>query len=67
MKKKEFAVGEVFQLGLFKLKVTEGPDCCGCFFAQNHITNCVKTVGPCNPNSRDDKISVIFTEVEEEE
>lgn len=34
MKKKEFAVGEVFPLG------------------------------PCNPNSREDKTSVIFVEVE---
>lgn len=49
MKKKEFAVGETFQLGLFKLKVTERHDCSGCFFAQNHIVNCIKMVGPCNP------------------
>lgn len=67
MAKKEFKVGEVFQLGLFKLKVTERHDCCGCFFAQNHIVNCIKMVGPCNPNSREDKTSVIFVEVEEEE
>ena len=67
MKKKEFAVGEVFQCGRFKLKVTEKNDCCGCFFAQNHIANCTKLIGACNPNAREDKTSVIFVEVEEEE
>lgn len=67
MKKKEFAVGEVLQCGRFKLKVREGEDCCGCFFAQNHIGICTKLIGACNPNAREDKTSVIFVEVEDEE
>ena len=65
MKKKEFAVGEVFPLGLFKLKVIEKRFCQGCFFFTNHIQNCTKIVGPCNPNSREDKTSVIFIEMED--
>ena len=31
MKKKEYALGEVFPLGLFKLKVIEKQFCKGCF------------------------------------
>lgn len=65
MKKKEFKVGEEFQLGLKRLTVKQGgEDCLGCWFAENNVTNCIKMVGACNSRAREDKKNVIFKEIE---
>lgn len=68
MKKKEFAVGEVFQLGLKKLKVVEDDKRCAvCYLYELRIRGCSSLVGSCWRKERTDKKNVAFVEVEEEE
>lgn len=68
MEKKEFAVGEVFQCGLIKLKCIESEGCNGCYL--EHICARISSirirhiVGKCSC-SRSDNKSVIFKKVEE--
>lgn len=70
MKKKEFKIGEEFQLGLKRLRVLEGYTCEYCFFNRYcgyiDYTYTDNTVGGCEPYEREDKRSVIFKEIEEE-
>ena len=74
MKKKEFAVGEVFQFGLKKLKVLEvkvttpSLKCIYCYFTEAcKDTDPTDVVGECEANKRSDRMEVIFAEVEDEE
>lgn len=75
MKKDEFAVGEVFQLGLKKLKVVEQSenvncnkcpivDFCEPDFFQDFL---LPLVGYCDKDNRSDGKAVTFIEVEEEQ
>lgn len=70
MKKKEFKVGDEFQLGLKRLRVEEGHECEDCYFNRccgyadpNFIYD---TVGSCGTHEREDKTGVIFKEIKEE-
>ena len=74
MKKKEFAVGEVFQLGLKKLKVVEQSESVNCNqcplldicepdFFQDYL---LPLVGHCDRDNRSDGKAVVFVEVENE-
>lgn len=71
MKKKEFAVGEVFQFGLIKLKVVKRKRyCCnGCYFLHKDDLQCgedtEELIGHCTSSERSDKASVIFVKVED--
>lgn len=71
MNKKEFAVGEVFQFGLKKLKVEECnrvDKCLDCSLeglCKNSLIG--GFVGDCMEICRDDETEVIFIEVEDEE
>lgn len=75
MKKKEFAVGEVFQFGLKKLKVVEQSKSVNC--NQCHLLDICEPdifyhylqplVGHCGNEYRSDGTEVVFVEVEEEE
>ena len=73
MKKKEFAVGEVFQFGLKKLKVVELKEryydaCVLAEMCQDVSPLCiVDFIGECRFRDRADKKNVIFVEVEDEE
>lgn len=71
MKKKEFAVGEVFQFGLKKLKAKKFiGDKQRCELCALYCTDCEDLygfTGSCIGESRSDKTNVIFVEVEEEE
>lgn len=78
MKKKEFAVGEVFQFGLKKLKVVEDKNndfiksaCNDCYIQEmcdNYlVSNISYAVGPCEDFGRSDRKCIHFVEVEEEE
>lgn len=76
MKKKEFAVGEVFQFGLKKLKVVEDEcdyksSCKSCYIHEvchNCLSlNILDAIGCCEYNKRCDNKSVHFVEVEDEE
>ena len=65
MKKKEFKVGEEFQLGIKRLTVKQGgEDCSGCWFAEHNVFNCIKMVGACNSRAREDKTNVILEEID---
>ena len=70
MKKKEFKIGEEFQLGLKRLRVEESCECEDCYFnrccgyANPDFVN--DTVGCCEPHAREDKTGVIFKEIKEE-
>lgn len=74
MRKTEFAVGEVFHLGLKKLKVVEQSESVNCNqcpllnicepeFFEDYL---LSLVGYCDRDNRRDRKSVIFVEVEEE-
>lgn len=74
--KKEFAVGEVFQFGLKKLKVVEDENdfksaCKDCYMQEMcHnflVSNINIAIGPCEDFRRSDGKSVHFVKVEEEE
>ena len=76
MKKKEFAVGEVFQFGLKKLKVVEDKNdfksaCMDCYMQEMcknfWVSNVHIAIGPCEDSERSDGKCVHFVEVEEEE
>lgn len=68
MKKKEFKIGEEFQLGLKRLRVEEGSACERCYFGwlcMNNDVDIADIVGYCTPVGRKDNKMVIFKEVEE--
>ena len=70
MSKKEFKIGETFQLGFFKIKVVEQDDgelCEGCFINEVKGTcgDYKDLVGSCLKNMREDKTDVVFLKVEE--
>lgn len=71
MKKKEFKVGEVLQCGLIKLKVEKAYKdylcnrCVGCVFFNRSCSGSMLLTGSCMAEYREDKIDVIFVEVEE--
>ena len=73
MKKKEFAVGEVFQFGLKKLKVVadgsekDGLGCGLCDLYEIHCELLSDIVGDCDCSLRSDGENVHFVEVEDEE
>lgn len=76
MRKKEFAVGEVFQFGLKKLKVVEDKNdskstCKDCYMQEMCdnflVSNINIAIGPCEVFGRSDRKSIHFVEVEEEE
>lgn len=76
MKKKEFAVGEIFQFGLKKLKVVEDENdfksaCRDCYMREIcekfSVSNINVATGPCEELGRSDGKCVHFVEVEEEE
>lgn len=73
-KKKEFAIGEVFQMGLIKMmciedkEVADGKPCKGCIFQK--IPTCADLMvatGSCQRVGRSDKKDVIFVEVKDDE
>lgn len=68
MEKKEFKVGEEFQLGLKRLKCVEDNESCdGCFFDNNFPLRCrISIIGHCTKMHRMDRTSVIFIEVKDE-
>lgn len=63
-RKKEFAIGEIFQCGLIKLVVKEQEDVLGgcedcIFFKQGGV--CTETIlGPCDAEHREDRKEVKF-------
>lgn len=66
--RKEFNIGEMFHLGLHKLKVNLWKGYCShCYL--NHICRtmdqCKELVGNCRKENREDKTDVIFVKVEE--
>lgn len=69
MAKKEFKVGEVFQLGLVKLRVEKSymGFCKGCFFRSSfYDCNSIETLtGECHHDEREDKTDVIFVKMED--
>lgn len=68
MAKKEFKVGEVFQFGLIKLKVVPSNGYCKKCFLDGiceYYGQCIKLVGECCMDHREDKTDVIFVKVEE--
>ena len=74
MKKKEFAVGEVFHFGLKKLKVVESEEssCCDACVLSEMCEDAsplciIDFVGECKFCDRADKKNVIFVEVEDKE
>lgn len=72
MAKKEFKVGEVFQMGLVELKCQESTikecyQCKDCYFF-NQVLKCNELfdmIGYCDHRKREDKTDVIFVKVEE--
>lgn len=72
MAKKEFEIGEIFQLGLVKLKVEKTDaklceQCENCYLYED-IENCrqlLNIIGSCEAKNRKDKTDVIFVKVEE--
>lgn len=71
MKKKEFKVGEVFDLGLMKIRVDKMDDnkrCRECFF-YHFCCDCEETryamIGACNGREREDGTDAVFKLVEE--
>lgn len=67
MKKKEFKIGEEFQLGLKRLRVEEGYKCEDCYFSRCCCTDpdfINDTVGNCESHAREDKTEVLFKEIE---
>lgn len=73
MKKKEFKVGEVFDLGLMKIRVEKRDGykrCSECFFDELCYNNdglCYAIAGDCGCCEREDGKDVVFKKVEEEE
>lgn len=68
MKKKEYAVGEVFQCGLLKFRVSPAVDkesCKGCYFNFGACAADVRLLGSCSALHRKDKTEVIFVKVED--
>lgn len=68
MEKKEYKVGETFQCGIVKLKVSNLCDSCrGCFFDKimSDGEDCKLLVGECNGIRREDGTDVIFVKVED--
>lgn len=69
MSKKEFKIGEIFQLGKVSLRVEKSVGshaCSGCFF--NVSVPCDYSdilVGSCIARDREDNQSVVFVEVKE--
>lgn len=65
--KKEFKIGEVFPLGLLKLKCVKVDDphkqCDQCFLGE--CWQCSDIAGDCMSSIREDKQDVIFVKVEE--
>lgn len=69
MKKKEYNVGEEFQVGRCRLKCIEQQnECTGCFFFPFYDCSDIKRnmIGECTPNRREDKKDVIFVKIKEE-
>lgn len=67
MKKREFKVGEVFQLGINKVRVEHYKNFCSHCFLNNicdDIEQCNKLVGECRAKFREDNNNVIFVKVE---
>lgn len=71
MKKKEYNVGEEFQVGLCRLKCIEQRKnmegkCMGCFFFTFDDCSDIRRnmIGECIPNKREDKKEVIFVLVQ---
>lgn len=76
MKKKEFAVGEEFQIGDVKLEVVKAPTneygdsyCTGCYFLHPnpHCRTFREQIGNCARTKRADKTPVIFKKVDDPE
>ena len=69
MAKKEFKVGEVFQLGLINIKVEEAVQvrCEECFVSNMKGTcgDYRDLVGSCLERNREDKRNVVFVNVED--
>lgn len=71
MNKKEFKIGEVFNLGLMKIKVEnrdETKNCMECFFNElccNNVDLCYDITGACGCWEREDGTDVVFKKVEE--
>lgn len=68
MKKKEYSIGDTFQLGFVKLRVVKDDknSCLKCFFNRTLLCGNVRQmVGSCFDNEREDGTNVIFVEVEE--
>lgn len=67
MPKKEFDIGEEFQLGLVRLKCVSDHGCEDCYF--NSIDYCYfvlkDIIGCCNCSDREDKTDVAFIKIEE--
>lgn len=71
MPKKEFKVGETFQIGFIRLKAEKPPKgviaCCHCFIG-GLTSDCrvfKQVIGECSALKREDKTGVIFVKVEE--
>lgn len=65
MKKEEFEIGEIFNVGLMKLKCVESTSgsCTGCEFWDPYRTRCgtIRGIrGWCTPDWRKDEKNVIF-------
>lgn len=66
--KKEFKIGEVFDLGINKVRVENCKNFCShCLLNKicDDIDQCYKLVGECRAMFREDKTDVIFVKVEE--
>lgn len=69
MEKREFEIGEVFDVGLIKLKCVEVDiknenPCEGCVFTKKfHVCGIINDmIGPCASVNREDKKNVVFIE-----
>lgn len=72
MGKREFEIGEVFDLGLVKLKCVKAKSptdlCRGCVFEKFHECGVIdKMVGPCTSLERGDGNCVIFIKQDQED
>lgn len=67
MKKKEFKIGEEFQLGLLRLKCIKTDDtykqCDQCFLGE--CWQCSDIAGDCMSSIREDKQNVVFVKVDD--
>lgn len=62
MEKREFEIGEVFDVGLIRLKCERAENLCkGCVFEKLHECGVMSEIlGPCFPLGRADRNHVIF-------